>query len=100
MSLPKNSFLEIYNSIDFAHIKDHPNILIAARFWEEERYNAAKACYKFMRAIDDLIDNYKATNTIIAPAERAKLSTTWSKKSPVLRPLRLDTGNGSPKPKL
>ena len=74
MSLPKDSFLEIYNSIDFAQIKDHPNILIAARFWEEERYNAAKACYKFMRAIDDLIDNYKAANKIIAPSEREKFT--------------------------
>lgn len=46
--------------IDFENISKHPNILIAAKFWDEERYQAAKVCYKFMRAIDDLIDERKA----------------------------------------
>jgi phytoene/squalene synthetase len=63
-------FLEIFNSIDFNKIKDHPNILIAANFWDEDRFCAAKICYKFMRAIDDLIDNHKAKNKLIAPGER------------------------------
>jgi phytoene/squalene synthetase len=55
-----DQYLDIYNSIDFEQIKDHPNILIAARFWDDARYKAAKTCYKFMRAIDDLIDNHKS----------------------------------------
>ena len=66
----ENKFKEIFDSIDFNKILDHPNILIAARFWGEERYCAAKTCYKFMRTIDDLIDNYKAANRKIAPTER------------------------------
>jgi phytoene/squalene synthetase len=70
MSSDKQKFIETFNSIDFHKIKDHPNILIAANFWEEDRYLAAKTCYKFMRSIDDLIDNYKAANKVIAPAER------------------------------
>ncbi|MBN2862693.1 MAG: squalene/phytoene synthase family protein [Bacteroidales bacterium] len=70
----KDNFLEIFNSIDFARIKDHPNILIAARFWDEERYNAAKTCYRFMRAVDDLIDEHKAANKIITPSERIKFT--------------------------
>jgi phytoene/squalene synthetase len=70
MTSQKNIFLEIFNSIDFGQIKDHPNILIAANFWEPERFCAAKICYKFMRAIDDLIDNYKAKNKLIKPEER------------------------------
>jgi phytoene/squalene synthetase len=70
MSAQTEQFLEIFNSLDFHKIKDHPNILIAAGFWEHERYCAAKTCYKFMRAIDDLIDNHKAANKLIAPAER------------------------------
>jgi len=65
-----DKFLEIFNSIDFHKIKDHPNILIAANFWDEERFCAAKTCYKFMRAIDDMIDNHKAKNKLIEPAER------------------------------
>jgi phytoene synthase len=70
MNPHKEEFLRIFNSIDFNSIKDHPNILIAARFWEEDRYCAAKTCYRFMRKIDDLIDDHKAKNKMIAPEER------------------------------
>ena len=65
-------FPGIFHSIDFGKIVDHPNILIAARFWEPERYQAAKNCYKFMRAIDDLIDDYKAEHITIAPENQAQ----------------------------
>jgi phytoene synthase len=64
------SYIEIFNSISFEKIKDHPNILIAARFWDDERYDSAKTCYKFMRAIDDLIDDHKASNIVIAETEK------------------------------
>jgi phytoene/squalene synthetase len=60
-------YLDIFESINFEKIVDHPNILIAAHFWEPERYEAAKNCYKFMRSIDDLIDDYKAEHKTIAP---------------------------------
>ena len=70
MNLQRKKILEIFNSIDFQQIKDHPNILVAANFWDDERFCAAKICYKFMRAIDDLIDNYKAKNRLIKPEER------------------------------
>ena len=66
-------YREIFQSIDFDKIIDHPNILIAAHFWEPERYEAAKTCYKFMRAIDDLIDNYKTEHKTIAPTEKVQL---------------------------
>jgi phytoene/squalene synthetase len=65
-------FLDTFNSIDFEKIIDHPNILIAARFWESERYQAAKKCYQFMRSIDDLIDNYKSEHVSIAPEDRSR----------------------------
>jgi phytoene/squalene synthetase len=70
MNAQKDKILEIFSSIDFRKIIDHPNILIAANFWDEERFCAAKICYKFMRAIDDLIDNHKAKNKLIEPGER------------------------------
>ena len=70
MASYKDSFFEIHRSINFHKIIDHPNILIAANFWEEERFCAAKTCYKFMRAIDDMIDNHKAKNSFIAAEER------------------------------
>jgi phytoene synthase len=69
-NIHQDRFLKIFNSIDFEKIKDHPNILIAANFWDEERYLAAKTCYKFMRAIDDLIDDHKANNKRISEKER------------------------------
>ncbi|MBA4410869.1 MAG: hypothetical protein C0397_15775 [Odoribacter sp.] len=65
-------FLDIFESIDFEKIVDHPNILIAAHFWDVERYQAAKNCYKFMRAIDDLIDDYKTEHVTIAPENQAQ----------------------------
>ena len=70
MNSQKDSFIEIFDSIDFHRIKDHPNILVAANFWDQERFCAAKTCYKFMRTIDDLIDNHKAKNKLIAVSER------------------------------
>jgi phytoene/squalene synthetase len=71
MNSPRDKFLETFHSIDFDKIKDHPNILVAANFWDQERFCAAKTCYKFMRAIDDLIDNHKAENKLI-PVEKRK----------------------------
>jgi phytoene/squalene synthetase len=70
MNSQRENFLKIFDAIDFHRIKDHPNILVAAKFWDQERYCAAKTCYKFMRAIDDLIDNHKAKNKLIAVGER------------------------------
>lgn len=70
MDSQKANFIEIFNTIDFHKIKDHPNILVSASFWDHERYCAAKTCYKFMRAIDDLIDNHKAKNKLIEADER------------------------------
>ena len=60
--------------IDFEHIEKHPNILIAANFWDEKRYQAARVCYKFMRMIDDLIDDRKAQDETISCLEKEELS--------------------------
>ena len=56
--------------IDFHKIKDHPNILIAARFWEEDRFLAARTIYKFMRYIDDMIDDRKALHAKLSCMEQ------------------------------
>ena len=63
-------FLIRFNTIDFKRIIDHPNILIAAAFWDEDRYLAAKTCYRYMRAIDDLIDCHKSVYAGIAEHEK------------------------------
>ena len=75
MNSQRDIFLEIHNSIDYDKIKDHPNILIASNFWENDRYCAAKTCYKFLRIIDDMIDDHKSRNKFIAPGERKEFVT-------------------------
>lgn len=69
------NYLDLFNAIDFEKIVDHPNILIAANFWEPDRYNAAKVCYKVMRYIDDLIDNYKTEHPVITKSEQIQLTS-------------------------
>lgn len=64
----------ILDHIDFESITKHPNILIAAKFWDEERYHAAKVCYKFMRAIDDLVDDRKAELATFSDEEKQLLT--------------------------
>jgi len=65
---------KLINHIDFSTIDKHPNILIAARFWDDRRYTAAKVCYRFMRMIDDLIDNRRAREEAITCLEREELT--------------------------
>jgi phytoene/squalene synthetase len=43
---------------------------VAAAFWDQDRYQAARVCYKYMRAIDDMIDCHKSTHGPIADSER------------------------------
>lgn len=67
--------LEKYISqIDFENIDKHPNILVAARIWDDSRYNAAKVCYKFMRMIDDHIDDRKAQEEAISCLEKKMMT--------------------------
>lgn len=70
----EDKVLEAFMSIDFESITKHPNILIAANFWDAERYNAARNCYRFMRYIDDLIDDHKAANCRIDEADRERFT--------------------------
>jgi phytoene/squalene synthetase len=65
---------DIIDNIAFENIQKHPNILIAARFWDDRRYNAAKVCYKFMRMIDDFIDDRKAMEKEISCLEKEELN--------------------------
>jgi len=94
MKSQREQFIEIFDSIDFHKIKDHPNILVAANFWESDRFCAAKICYKFMRAIDDLIDDHKAKNKLIHEGERVEFKANvddWLKMiivSPECNPLQ------------
>lgn len=82
----REQFMAIFESIDFDKIIDHPNILIAANFWDRERYCAARTCYRFMRALDDLIDDHKAANKGIAEQERERFEGNVEEWMGMLRP--------------
>jgi phytoene/squalene synthetase len=69
-----NDIKSIIESISFENIEKHPNILIAARFWDDRRYYAAKVCYQFMRMIDDQIDDRKAEDSAIDCLEKKMLT--------------------------
>lgn len=92
MNAQTQKFLDVFNTIDFNRIKDHPNILIAANFWEEERFLAAKVCYRLMRMLDDVIDNYKAENKIITDDGRIQLKSDIDKW---LKMINNSNGNSS-----
>jgi phytoene/squalene synthetase len=64
------NYLEIFEKLEFEKIRNHPNILIAASFWEKERYQAAFTCYKCLREIDDLIDCHKSIHVAIPEDEK------------------------------
>jgi phytoene/squalene synthetase len=65
---------DFIGKIDFEHIDKHPNILVAARIWDDRRFNAAKICYKFMRMIDDHIDDRKAGEQAITCLEQQMMT--------------------------
>ena len=74
MQTQQIDYLKIVDTLDIERIQKHPNILVAASFWDEERYRAARVCYKFMRDIDDLIDDYKAVHRTIREKDRDRFA--------------------------
>lgn len=66
MKVADQAIENVIQKIDFENIGKHPNILIAARFWDDDRYLAALTCYKLMRRIDDLIDDSRASEEVFS----------------------------------
>jgi len=64
-----------FGNQDFRQILTNPFLDIAARFWEEKRYEAFKTCYRSMRRLDDLVDDRKVAGGKIASAEREQYRT-------------------------
>ena len=61
---------EVLENIDFQKLLKHPNILLAAKFWDEDRFEAATVCYKQLRMIDDMIDDKKASSDLFTDCEK------------------------------
>jgi len=70
----KTKYIDFTQQPDFQQILTNPILDIAARFWENERYDAFKTCYRSMRIIDDLIDNRKTEGNKITTDEKKHLT--------------------------
>ena len=69
MTTEPNNKLDFAVELDFSQILTNPILDIAARFWEEDRYQAFRILYRSMRRIDDLVDHRKATGQPITSKE-------------------------------
>ncbi|MCW4040280.1 MAG: hypothetical protein NWE83_05970, partial [Candidatus Bathyarchaeota archaeon] len=58
--------LNFIDELDFRRVLKNPILDIAARIWDDERYEAFKTCYRSMRAIDDLVDGAKSQGGILS----------------------------------
>jgi phytoene/squalene synthetase len=70
-----SNYLDFTKTEDFNQILTNPILDIAARFWEKERYEAFRICYRSMRIIDDLIDDRKATGEKITKIEKEQITS-------------------------
>lgn len=64
---------------DFTQILTNPFMDIAARFWEEPRYEAFRTCYRSMRRIDDLVDDRKAAGSPLVEQEQVEYHAAISR---------------------
>jgi len=60
--------------LDFSEILANPILDIGARFWEDDRYEAFKVCYRSMRVLDDLVDNRKIEVRVLSNNEKMSLT--------------------------
>ncbi|RKX28139.1 MAG: hypothetical protein DRP47_05070 [Candidatus Zixiibacteriota bacterium] len=73
MKEPKK--IDFASEVDFDQILTNPILDIAARFWENDRYEAFRVCYRSMRVLDDLVDNRKIEGTEISHREQILLTS-------------------------
>jgi len=74
MDMSNSTGRDFVTNLDLGQIQKNPILDIAARFWDEERYQAFRICYRSMRIIDDLVDDRKAKGLEISDDEREQYS--------------------------
>ncbi|MBU8933904.1 MAG: squalene/phytoene synthase family protein [candidate division Zixibacteria bacterium] len=73
MDTNKPTKIDFAAEIDFSEILTNPILDIAAQFWDNDRYDAFRVCYRSMRVLDDLVDNRKEAGSMISARERELL---------------------------
>lgn len=73
MNTKLNHQLDFSIDTDFNKILTNPILDIAARFWDENRYQAFRICYHSMRKIDDLVDEHKTMKQPINQKEAQQI---------------------------
>jgi phytoene/squalene synthetase len=69
MMQERSARLNFAANLGFDEILTNPILDIAARAWEEDRYEAFRICYRSMRRIDDLVDERKAGGRSLTESE-------------------------------
>ncbi len=72
MQKTDRSYLNFLAKPEFDDILTNPILDIAARFWEDDRYDAFRVCYRSMRIIDDLVDDQKSGGHTLSDAEKSQ----------------------------
>lgn len=72
MELEKKN-IDFFPNLSYKDLLTNPILDIAARFWDDERYNASKIVYRSFRIIDDLVDNQKSVDYKISDIEKQQL---------------------------
>ena len=75
MDNTKLKYPNFYAQPDFEKILTNPILDIAARFWEDDRYEAFRVCYRSMRVIDDLVDDRKEDEHQMSDPEKKELES-------------------------
>jgi len=68
-------YFNFTEELDFRKVLKNPILDIAARLWEDERYEAFRTCYRSMRAIDDMVDGVKSQGATLSEVEKGHLAS-------------------------